>query len=112
MIENETVIDSEMPEISSVIHNRISLGMTDKNEIPEVPLCSPGEEAILAALYPAETEDTYYVLSSSLDGTHKFTSDEAEYQAWLEEYEAAVKANADKGANAEDTTEAQEEGAN
>ena len=65
--------------------------MTGKNEVPAVPLCSPGEKAIIAALYPADNENTYYVLSSRLDGTHVFTSDEEEYKQLLEEYEAAVK---------------------
>ena len=107
MIEKETSVDNEKARISSVLHNQLNLEMID---LPEVPLCSPGEASITAALYPEDSEDIYYVLSSKLDGTHVFTSDEAEYQAWLAEYEAAVKANAEK--EAEDTTEAQEEGSN
>ena len=110
VIEKETSVDSERAKISAVLHNRYNLEMTDDKEVYDVPICTPSKESIIAALYPEEIEDTYYVLSSDLDGTHKFTSDEAEYQAWLAEYEAAVKANAEK--EAEDTTEAQEEGSN
>ncbi|MBQ3291729.1 MAG: endolytic transglycosylase MltG [Mogibacterium sp.] len=91
MIQNITTNEKEMPEISSVIHNRINLGLAGKNEVPAIPLCSPGEKAIIAALYPADNENTYYVLSSRLDGTHVFTSDEEEYKQLLEEYETAVK---------------------
>ena len=93
VIEKETSVDSERAKISAVLHNRYNLEMTDEKEIYAVPLCMPSKESITAALYPEDTEDTYYVLSSKLDGTHRFTSDEAEYQAWLEEYDAAVKAN-------------------
>lgn len=89
IIENETSIENEMPQISAVIHNRISLGLARKKEVPKIPLCSPGEDAIMAALYPAESEDTYYVLSSKLDGSHVFTSDKDEYKQLVKEYETA-----------------------
>ncbi len=101
VIEKETSVDSERAKISAVLHNRYNLEMTDEKEIYAVPLCMPSKESITAALYPEDIEDTYYVLSSKLDGTHRFTSDEAEYQAWLEEYDAAVKANE----SSEDTEE-------
>jgi len=90
MIESETSNIKEMPDISSVIHNKISLGMIKKKNFPDVPLCSPGEDAINAALYPAESENTYYVLSSKLDGSHVFTSDKKEYKELKKEYEDAV----------------------
>ena len=105
VIEKETSVDSERAKISAVLHNRYNLEMTDSKEIYTVPICTPSKESIIAALYPEDTEDTYYVLSSNLDGTHKFTSDEAEYQALLEEYETAVK-------ESEGSQEAQEEDAN
>lgn len=89
VIEKETSVDSEKSKISSVIHNRINLDMVSKDELPAVPLCSPGKESIIAALYPDDTEDTYYVLNSNLDGTHVFTSDESEYQELTESYEKA-----------------------
>ena len=92
MIEKETSVDKERAAISGVIHNRINMELTAIKDLPEKPLCFPSEESIMAALYPEESEFTYYVLNSSLDGTHRFTSDEEEYKSWLEEYEEAVKA--------------------
>ena len=87
MIEEETSVDRERAAISGVIHNRINLEMTPVSELPYKPLCFPGEESIIAALYPDESEYTYYVLDPSRDGTHRFTSDEDEYYEWLEELE-------------------------
>ncbi len=91
MIEQETSNENEKARISSVIHNQLNLGIIKPDDFPKVPLCSPGESSIKAALYPEDNEDTYYVLSSKLDGTHVFTSDEAEYQTLLEEYNQAVE---------------------
>ena len=95
MIERETSIDSEKAGISSVIHNRLNLGLISPEDFPEVPLCSPGEESIKAALYPSEDENIYYVLSDKLDGSHVFTADEAEYKTMMEAYNVA-KAERDK----------------
>ncbi len=92
MIERETSIDSERAQISSVIHNRLNLGMISPEDFPAVPLCSPGQESIKAALYPSEDENTYYVLSDKLDGSHVFTADEAEYNALTEAYNTAKAA--------------------
>lgn len=91
MIEKETTIDKERATVSGVIHNRINLGLTPVDELPDKPLCSPSRESIMAALYPEEHEFTYYVMNASLDGTHRFTADEAEYETWKEEYEEALK---------------------
>ena len=85
MIEKETSIDKERAAISGVIHNRINLELTPVSELPEKPLCSPGKESIIAALYPEDNEYTYYALNAGRDGTHRFTSDESEYNAWMEE---------------------------
>ena len=90
MIEKETSNESEKARISSVIHNQLNLGMISPEDFPDVPLCSPGESSIKAALYPEDNEDIYYVLSSKLDGTHVFTSDEAEYNELLDAYNQAV----------------------
>lgn len=98
MIENETSIDSEKAKISSVIHNKLNLGLIKSEDFPVVPLCSPGEASITAALYPEENEDIYYVLSSKLDGTHVFTADEAEYNELLAAYEAALADREEKKA--------------
>ncbi len=108
MIEKETSIDKERAAVSGVIHNRINMDLIDVDELPEKPLCSPGKESIMAALYPEDNEYTYYVLDSSLDGSHRFTSDEAEYNTWLEEYETAVKA-AEDPAEEEESSESEGE---
>ena len=89
MIERETSIDGERAQISSVIHNRLNLGMMAPEDFPAVPLCSPGQASIKAALYPSEDENTYYVLSDKLDGSHVFTADEGEYNTLVEAYNNA-----------------------
>ena len=110
MIEKETNVDKERATVSGVIHNRINMELTSIDELPEKPLCSPSEESILAALYPEDHEYTYYVMNSSLDGTHRFTADEEEYNTWLEEYENAVKAASEESEETEET-ETSEDGA-
>ncbi|MBQ3429645.1 MAG: endolytic transglycosylase MltG [Mogibacterium sp.] len=85
MIESETSIDKERAAISGVIHNRINLELTPVSELPVKPLCFPSKESIIAALYPEDNEFTYYALNVSRDGTHRFTADENEYNAWIEE---------------------------
>jgi UPF0755 protein len=107
MIEKETSVDSEKARISSVLLNQMNLEMI---ELPKVPLCSPGEASITAALYPEDSEDIYYVLSSKLDGTHVFTSDEDEYNALLEAYKQAseekqAKIDSRNQENAEESAE-------
>ena len=92
MIERDTSIDSEKAQISSVIHNKLNLGIIAPEDFPDVPLCSPGEASVIAALYPSEDENTYYVLSDKLDGTHVFTDSESEYNALVESYNAAKTA--------------------
>ena len=103
MIEKETSVDKERATISGVIHNRINMELISVDELPDKPLCSPSRESIMAALYPEEHEYTFYVLNSSLDGTHKFTADEDEYDTWLEEYEDAVKAASEEAEETEET---------
>lgn len=108
MIEKETSVGKEKAAVSGVIHNRINMGLTSIDELPKKPLCSPGKESIMAALYPEDHEYAYYVLNTSLDGTHRFTADEEEYKLWTEEYEEAVKAASEE---AEEADEAEETGA-
>lgn len=43
--------------------------------LPKGPICSPGENSIIAALNPAETDYFYYVLDASLNGSHRFSND-------------------------------------
>ena len=106
MIEKETSIDKERAAISGVIHNQINMELINVDDLPDKPLCSPSRESIMAALYPEEHEYTYYVLNSTLDGTHRFTADENEYNSWLEEYENAVKAEAEEAEESEEAEEA------
>ena len=110
MIEKETSVDKERSIISGVIHNQINMELIKIDELPDKPLCSPSKESIMAALYPDEHEYTYYVLNSTLDGTHKFTSDEAEYNALLAEYENAVKEAAEEAEETKENTESEGEG--
>ena len=113
MIEKETAVDKERASISGVIHNQINMELISIDELPDKPLCSPGRESIMAALYPEEHEYTHYVLNSTLDGTHKFTADEDEYKTLLEDYENAVKAaaeEAEKEEGTKDGTESEGEG--
>jgi UPF0755 protein len=108
MIEKETSVDKERAQISAVLHNRYNLELDSRDDLPKVPLCSPSEESIIAALYPEEDEYTHYVLSSKLDGTHVFTSDDAEYERLLAEYNAAVEAK--ESAKAADKADTGEDG--
>lgn len=107
MLEKECTNDRERKILSGVIHNRINMDLLPVEDLPRKPLCSPSKESIIATLYPDENEYTYYVLDPALDGKHRFTSDEAEYNSWLEEYENAVKAASEE---AEETEEAEEGG--
>jgi UPF0755 protein len=108
IIEKETSVDKEKAKISAVLHNRYNLELLEEGEIPNVPLCSPSKESIIAALYPDEEEYTHYVLSSKLDGTHVFTSDDEEYNALLAEYNAAVEARDAKEAEEKAAEDAKE----
>lgn len=89
VIEKTTSIDKEKPEISSVIHNRINIGMRFKNGFPSKPICSPGIESIKAALYPADNENLYFVKSYKLDGSHFFVDSLGEYIAKNQKYKQA-----------------------
>ena len=105
IIEKETSVDKERKTISGVIHNRINLGLTPVDELPDKPLCSPSKESILAALYPEEHEYTFCVLDPAMNGTHRFTADENEYNAWTAEYQEALnEAAAKENSEAADET--------
>ena len=52
--------------------------------LPPGPICSPGEAAIRAALYPEETKFLYFVAKG--DGSHKFSETYKEHQAAIREY--------------------------
>ena len=110
ILEKETNVDKERATLSGVIHNRINMELTSIDDLPLKPLCSPSPESIKAILYPEENEYTYYVMNSTLDGTHKFTSDEDEYKAWRKEYKKAVKAASEEQEEADGGDESEGEG--
>ncbi len=105
IIEKETVVDSDKADISSVIHNKLNLGMDFEDGYPDGPICSPSLASIKAALYPEDNENIYYVHSAKLDGSHIFTADKDEYLALKEAYEAALKAKEEKTQATEETSE-------
>ena len=61
--------------------------------LPPGPICSPGEASIRAALYPADTDYIYFILSDKLDGTMKFSKD---YDEFLKDKDAYYKARDDE----------------
>lgn len=101
LVESEVLLDVERPTVSSVIHNRLDIGMKldidatvlygqgtrDASEfirdfdspyntylvngLPPTPISAPGRASIEAAAAPAVTEFLFYVLSD-LDGHHAF----------------------------------------
>ena len=103
LIETETTVSKEKAAVSAVIHNRYNIGMISKKEIKQAPLCSPGEDSIIAALYPEDNDNIYYVYSPKLDGSHVFTADKEEYERMLQEYRDAVAENSKD--NNKDNTE-------
>lgn len=62
--------------------------------LPPGPIGNPGKEAIMAALYPAETEYLYFV--SRNDGTHEFTTNYDDHRAAVEKYQIDKKAREGK----------------
>ncbi|MGF1618165.1 MAG: endolytic transglycosylase MltG [Acidimicrobiia bacterium] len=101
LIETEVLLDIERPVVSSVLHNRLELGMRldidatvlyavgsrdiadfDRgvdspyntyvvNGLPPTPIASPGRASLEAAANPDQTDYLFYVLSD-LDGNHAF----------------------------------------
>jgi len=101
LIENEVLLDEERPVVSSVIHNRLGIGMKldidatvlyalgtrditqfdrEVNSpyntyvvggLPPTPIASPGRASLEAAAAPDETSYVFYVLSD-LEGHHAF----------------------------------------
>ena len=58
--------------------------------LPPMPICSPGAKAIEAALYPADTDYYYFVVSEKLDGSHNFSSDYNDFLKDKEAYQNAI----------------------
>ncbi|MEX1133567.1 MAG: endolytic transglycosylase MltG [Acidimicrobiia bacterium] len=103
LIETEVLLNDERPLVSSVIHNRLGLGMKldidatvlyalgtrdisqFNNEVdspyntylvaglPPTPIASPGRSSLEAAASPETTAFLYYVLSD-LEGHHAFAA--------------------------------------
>ncbi|MCK5554284.1 MAG: endolytic transglycosylase MltG, partial [Deltaproteobacteria bacterium] len=53
--------------------------------LPPGPVCNPGKEAIVAALYPAKTKYLYFV--SKNDGSHHFSSTLKEHNMAVRKYQ-------------------------
>lgn len=101
LVESEVLLDIERPVVSSVIHNRLNMGMkldidatvlyaVDSRDItdfdrevdspyntylnaglPPTPIAAPGRSSLEAAASPDTTDFLFYVLSD-LDGHHAF----------------------------------------
>lgn len=57
--------------------------------LPPGPICSPGINAVNAAISPADTDYLYFVVSEKLDGSAAFSSD---YNQFLKDKDAYYKA--------------------
>jgi UPF0755 protein len=109
IIQAEAGVPSEMPKVSSVLHNRLQRGMKLQCDVtyfylentvmpylcpdgwddavyekyadlyytyrvsalPQGAICNPGSDAIAAALYPADTDDLYFVTDE--DGNYYYS---------------------------------------
>ena len=110
MIETEVRVDEERPLVSSVIHNRLALGMAleidatvlyalntrdvgqfDRSVespyntyattgLPPTPIAAPGRASLAAAAAPADSDFLFYVLSD-LEGNHAFAETLEEHNA-------------------------------
>jgi UPF0755 protein len=83
--EPKEVLLNEDLEIESPYNTYLYEGL------PPGPICSPRMASIEAALYPDENDYIFFVLSDTLDGTHKFSSDYNEFLKNKDAYWAAVE---------------------
>jgi UPF0755 protein len=60
--------------------------------LPPGPIASPGREAILATLHPADTKDLYFV--SRNDGSHHFSETLSEHERAVDRYQRSRSARA------------------
>lgn len=117
IIEKETGDPSERPVISSVFHNRLKKRMRLESDptviygidnfggnltrkdlatytpyntyriqgLPPGPIANPGLQSLEAALYPADTRYLYFV--SKRDGTHQFSTNNADHNRAVRKYQ-------------------------
>lgn len=65
-----------------------------KKGLPPGPICNPGRDAILAALYPARTPYLYFV--SKNDGSHYFSSNIEDHSKAVYRYQISPLQNREK----------------
>jgi len=53
--------------------------------LPPTPICSPGRESILAAMYPMKSEYLYFVAKN--DGSHHFSKTLKEHNEAVRKYQ-------------------------
>ena len=95
IVEKETGVASERPEIAGVFARRLALGMrlqTDPTVIyglgaglPPTPIALPGKEAIMASLNPTDGEALYFVAKG--DGSHAFSRTLSEHEENVRRYQ-------------------------
>lgn len=73
--------------IQSPFNTYLHLGLTP------APIASPGQDAIIAALYPAETDYLYFVATYAGDGSHYFNETLAGHNRDKEKSKAAENGN-------------------
>jgi UPF0755 protein len=61
------------------------------NGLPPTPICNPGKDSILAALYPAPVPYLYFV--SKNDGSHYFSADFEEHNQAVWRYQKYPRKN-------------------
>ena len=61
------------------------------NGLPPTPICNPGKDSILAALYPAHVPYLYFV--SKNDGSHYFSADIEEHNQAVGKYQKYPRKN-------------------
>lgn len=58
--------------------------------LPAGPICNPGKASIIAALYPADTNYLYMVVSDEAKGEHFYTADYEEFLAAKARYKQSL----------------------
>jgi uncharacterized YceG family protein len=64
--------------------------------LPPGPIGNPGLDSIKAAAHPAKTKYLFYVVKVDSCGEHKFAKTDAEFQAYVNEYNRAREARGGK----------------